>query len=144
MRSRGSTGTTLRAPKGVVCLPSALDVHELTTEVPREVYLALPRGQKAPKLGHPPLRVFHFSGEAYSEGIETHPVDGRDLKVYSEAKTIADCFKFRNQLGTSVAVEALRRYLARPEAGGVRALLPHARTCRVERVITPYLEALQS
>ncbi len=135
------TVVSARAPEAVICLLSALDFHELSVEVPHEVYLALPRGRKAPKLEHPPLRVFHFSGPAYREGVEIHELGGAEVKIYSPVKTVADCFKFRNQIGKGVAIEALKAYLERPEAS-LRALLSCARICRVEAVMQPYLEAL--
>jgi predicted transcriptional regulator of viral defense system len=132
----------LAVPKAVVALISALHFHGLTTEIPREVSVALPRGTRTPRLSWPPLRVYHMSGEMFSFGIEEHEQDGATLRVYGAAKTVADCFRFRNRLGIDVAVEALRTALA--ERRFTPAQLMHAaRVCRVERVIRPYLEALR-
>lgn len=131
----------LKVPSGVVCLISALAYHELTTQIPHEVHVALPRGAEPPRLGHPPLRVFWFTGKAFAEGIETHEVDGVRARIYSPEKTLADCFKYRNKIGLDVAIEALRLYRKR---GHVKTseLMRLARVCRVEKVLRPYLEAL--
>jgi predicted transcriptional regulator of viral defense system len=131
----------LSVPQGVVCLISALHFHTLTTEIPREVMLALPRGAKEPRLAHPPIRVFRFSAKPFEDGVETHRIDDVEARIYSPAKTVADAFKFRNVLGTPVAVEALQTGL---EEGRFRPpeLLRHACVCRVERLMMPYLEAL--
>ena len=132
----------MRVPNAVVCLVSALAYHDLTSEIPHEVHIALPRGTKTPRLGHPPLRVFRLSGPVLTEGIQMVRIDGIAVKVYGPAKTVADCFRFRNRIGLDVAVEALRRCIRRK---GTRPadLLRYARICRVERVMRPYLEALQ-
>ena len=90
------TTTSLRVPAGVVCLISALFFHDLTTEIPHAVYLALPREKANPKIDFPPLRVFHFSDETFAAGVERHSIDGIEIKVFSPEKTVADCFKFRN------------------------------------------------
>ncbi len=131
-----------RIPQGVICLISALAFHELTTQIPHQVDIAVPRGTKQPRLEFPPIRVFRFSEPMFQAGIETHRVDDVQVRVYSPAKTVADCFKFRNRIGIDVAVEALRLCRER-KAAGVNELLEYARLCRVERVILPYLEALQ-
>lgn len=131
----------LKVPRGVICLLSALSIHGLTTQLPHEIYVALKRGSEAPRLRRPPLRVFSFSGPSFAEGIEVRNVDGVGLRVYSPAKTVADCFKFRNKIGLDVAIEALRDYLRR-RAGTIDDLWGHARTCRVANVMRPYLEAL--
>jgi predicted transcriptional regulator of viral defense system len=130
-----------RVPQGVVCLISALAYHELTTQVPHEVYVALVKGSEAPRIDYPPVRLFWFSGAAFTEGIETRKVDGLPVRIYSPEKTIADCFKFRNKLGMDVVLEALKLWRER-RGRHVQALLTHARHCRVERVMRPYLEAL--
>jgi len=131
----------LKIPAGVVCLISALAYHEITTQIPHEVHLALPRGTEPPRLQHPPLRVFWFTGRSFTEGIETHKVDGIGLRVYSPEKTLADCFKYRNKIGLDTVLEALRLYRSRkrPNADDLMKL---ARVCRVEKVMRPYLEAL--
>jgi predicted transcriptional regulator of viral defense system len=131
----------LKIPDGVLCLISALAWHELTTQIPHEIYVAIPRGAEAPRLDYPPIRHFWFSGKAYSEGIETHNVDGVSLRVYSREKTLADCFKHRNRIGLDTVLEALKTYRQRGPVN-TEALLHYAEVCRVKRVITPYLEAV--
>jgi predicted transcriptional regulator of viral defense system len=131
----------LRVPDGVLCLLSALAVHEITTQIPHEVYVALKRGAEPPRLEHPPVRVFWFTGEAFTAGVETHELDGVNVRVYAAAKTVADCFKHRNRLGLDVALEALRLYL-RDKRGSPDELVRFARVCRVEKVLRPYVEAL--
>ncbi|MGE3978462.1 MAG: type IV toxin-antitoxin system AbiEi family antitoxin domain-containing protein [Nitrospira sp.] len=130
-----------RVPRAVICLISALSFHGLTTQIPHEVQIALPRRTRYPRLDHPPLRVFLMTGAAYTEGIETHSIEGIPLRIYDPAKTVVDCFKFRNKIGIDVAVEALRLARERKHVTP-RALLQYARLCRVERVMRPYLEAL--
>ena len=132
---------SMKIPNGVVCLISALAYHEITTQVPHEVYVALERGAEAPRLAHPPIRIFWFSGQAFTHGIETHKIDGVPVRIYSPEKTIADCFKYRNKIGLDTAIEALKLYR---EKRHFRSddLIQFARVCRVEKVIRPYLEAL--
>jgi len=130
-----------RIPQAMICLISALAFHEITTEIPHEVFIALPRKVKKPRLDYPPLRVFWFSGEALTAGIEEHKIDNVPVKVYGPEKTVADCFKFRNRIGVDVAIEALK--LCRERKGSTpRKLLHYARICRVERIMRPYIEAL--
>ena len=128
-------------PRGVVCLVSALRFHEVGTQSPQEVWLALKHGTARPKIKTPPLRIIWLSGSIFSEGIEIHRIDGVDVRVYSVAKTVADCFKFRNKIGIDVAIEALReclqeRMVTRDE------LWKYAGICKVTKVMRPYLEAL--
>jgi predicted transcriptional regulator of viral defense system len=129
-----------RIPQGVVCLISALTVHDLTTQIPHAIHIAIRRGARYPVLDHPPLRVFLFSPAAFGAGIEERTVDGVAVRVYSAEKTLADCFKFRHRLGLDVAVEALRMYRRRRGAN-LQDVYEFARVCRVARVIRPYLEA---
>ncbi len=131
----------LKIPKGVLCLISALAWHELTTQIPHEIYIALPRGTEPPRLNYPPIRRYSFSGKAYTEGIETHTVDGVSLRVYCREKTLADCFKHRNRIGLDTVLEALKSYCQRGPVN-TEMLLHYAEICRVKSVITPYLEAL--
>jgi len=131
-----------RVPKGVVCLVSALAYHELTAEIPHEVYVAIQRGAEPPRIDHPPIRIFRFSGQAFVSGMETHELDRVPVQIYSPEKTVADCFKYRNKIGLDVALEALRAWRAKKGATTVQDLLEQARICRVEKVIRPYLEAL--
>jgi len=131
----------MRVPDGVICLISALAFHEITTEVPHEVYLAVRHGKESPRLDYPPVRVFRFSDEAITAGIEKHKMEGVTLHLFNPAKTVADCFKFRHKIGVDVAVESLKLCLTRGRAKPAQ-ILHYARLCRVERVIRPYLEAL--
>jgi predicted transcriptional regulator of viral defense system len=130
-----------KVPDGVICLISALAFHGITTEVPHEVYLAVRHGKEQPRLDYPPLRVFRFSEETISAGVEKHKLEGVTVRLFSPAKTVADCFKFRHKIGVDVAVEALKLSLAQGKAKPAQVLY-YARLCRVERVIRPYLEAL--
>lgn len=130
-----------RVPAGVFCLLTALRFHGLTTQSPAEVWVALPTKARKPQLDYPRLRLARFSGAALSEGIETHRVEGVDIRVYSAAKTVADSFKYRNKVGIDVAVEALRDF-SRHHRGGANDLAHFARICRVTRVMQPYLDAI--
>jgi len=130
-----------RAPQAVFCLLTALQFHGLTTQLPRQVWIALPKGSHAPKMNYPPLKLIQYTGDAFTQGIETHRIDQVDIRVYSIAKTIADCFKHRNKIGLDVALEALRDY-QRQHRAGMDELWYFANTCRVARVMQPYLEAL--
>ena len=131
----------LRAPQAVVCLVSALAFHEMTTQIPHAVDIALPKGAETPRIAHPPISVHRFSGHSFLAGIETHRIDGVAVRIYGPEKTLADCFKFRNKLGTDVVLEALRFYKAR-KPFRVDDLLKYARICRMERIMRPYLETL--
>ena len=130
-----------RVPHGLVCLLSALRFHELTTQAPFEVWMAVDRRARLPEAPELPLRIVRFSGKALREGSETHEVEGAEVRVYGPAKTVADCFKYRNKIGVDVAVEALRDYL-RLRKGTVDDLWHHAGVCRVQSVMRPYMEAL--
>lgn len=130
-----------KVPKGVLCLISALAYHKMTTQIPHEVYLAISRNSEPPRLDYPPLRIFRFSGEAFSAGIRRERLDGVAVRVYDREKTLADCFKYRNKIGMDTVLEALRFYreLGKPK---VDALLHYAKICRVASVMRPYLEAI--
>lgn len=130
-----------RVPKGVICLLSALRFHDLTTQKPFEVWMAIERGTRRPAMDMPPLRLHYFSGEAFTAGIQEHKSEGVTLRVYNPAKTVADCFKFRYKIGVDVALEALRDTLKKRKAT-VDEIWHYAGICRVARVIYPYLEAL--
>ena len=130
-----------RVPRGIVCLISALAYHELTTQIPHAVDMALPRGAEKPRIDYPPVSFYWFSGAAFTSGLETHTVDRQKLRIYSAEKTVADAFKYRNKLGLDVVLEALRTWRGRRGAV-IERLLEQARACRVERVMRPYLEAL--
>ncbi len=130
-----------RVPKGVVCLLSALSFHELTTQAPFEVWLAI--GEKAwrPRLEYPSLRIVHFSQAALNAGVEEHKLEEVTVHVYSPAKTVADCFKYRNKIGLDVAIEALRE-CRRARHCTIDDLWHYAAICRVRNVMRPYLESL--
>jgi len=130
-----------RVPKGVICLLSALRFHNLTTQKPFEVWMAIERGARRPAVDAPPLRVHYFSGEAFTAGVEEREVEGVTLRVYNPAKTVADCFKFRYKIGVDLALEALRDTLKERKAT-VDEIWHYAEICRMSRVIYPYLEAL--
>ncbi len=130
-----------RIPQGVLCLIAALSFHELTTQVPHVLDVALERGTRKPRLAHPPTRYYWFSGPAFSEGIETHELDGTAVRVYDPEKTLVDCFRYRNQIGMDVVLEAMRlwREHRRKKLG---VLLKYAHMRHVARGMQPYLEAL--
>jgi predicted transcriptional regulator of viral defense system len=131
-----------RIPGGVVCLLSALRFHGLTNQNPFEVWMAVARKAWRPKAGTLPLRLVFASGPAFSEGVEEHDVEGVRVRVYSAAKTVADCFRYRNKIGVDVAVEALRDFRKR-HPKDLDDLWRFSEIDRVSRVIRPYLESLQ-
>lgn len=128
-------------PQGVICLLSALQYHRIGTQLPSEVWIALDRRAWRPKVVYPPLRIVRYTGEALTAGVETHRVEGRAVKVYGLAKTVADCFKYRNKIGLDVGLEALREGW-RARRFTMDELDRYAVICRVQRVMRPYLEAL--
>jgi predicted transcriptional regulator of viral defense system len=130
-----------RSPKGVICLISALRFHGLTTENPAEVWIAIPRGTRPPKSVTPALRVATFSGEMMTEGIKRHVIQGVSVPVYCIAKTVADCFRFRNRIGVNIAVEALRDAWRNKQASSAE-LWHYAKICRVLNVMRPYFDSL--
>lgn len=130
---------SLRIPKAVICLVSALSWHELTTQIPHSVSIALPRNTNTPVLDYPIVRVHRFSEASYSSGIEEHLVDSIAVRIYNAEKTIADCFKYRNQLGMDVFLEALKKYSMRKQRD-YDGILRYAQINRVEKLIRPYLE----
>lgn len=129
-----------KIPDGVICLISALNFHDLTTQIPHTVSVAVKRGKEPPRLQHPPTKIFPFSGAAYTEGIEKHFVDSTLIQIYCAEKTIADCFKYRNKIGMDTVLEALAKYREGRDQHP-RQLLAYAKICRVEKVMQPYLEA---
>lgn len=130
-----------RVPDAVICLLSALVFHDLTTQIPPEVWIALPAGRRSPKLDTVQTRVARFTGAALTEGREQHNLEGVPVTIYSAAKTVADCFKFRNKIGLDVAIEALRNCL-RTRKATAGEINRYAQICRVARVMRPYLEAI--
>lgn len=127
-------------PNGIVCLLSALRFHDLTTQAPFEVWMAIDVKAHLPKTTLP-IKFVRFSGFALSDGIETHTVDGVDVKVYCLAKTIADCFKYRHKIGLDVALEALRESQKTARCT-IDELWQYAKICRMQNVMMPYLEAM--
>jgi predicted transcriptional regulator of viral defense system len=125
-----------RVPGGVICLISALAFHELTTQIPHELQVALPRGEEEPRLTHPPIKTYRFTGQAFSEGMETHQLDLIMVRIYNPEKTLADCFKYRNKVGLDTAMEAVRFYRERKPVR-VDDLMHYAEICRVKRSSAP-------
>lgn len=132
-----------RVPKGIICLLTALRFHSLGTQHPREVWLAVDRRAAIPRLDVAPVRIVRISGAALTAGIERHQIEGVAVRVTSPARTVVDCFKFRNKIGVDVAVEALRDY-RRLRKGTVDQLWRHADQLRMTRVIRPYWDAIAS
>lgn len=130
-----------KVPQAVFCLLTALQFHELTTQLPRQIWIAMPRGSHAPRIDYPPIKMVQFTGEAYMAGIEEVERDGVKLRVYGVAKTVADCFKHRNKIGLDVALEALKDARGRNRAS-VDDIWRFAKICRVANVIRPYLESI--
>jgi predicted transcriptional regulator of viral defense system len=131
-----------RVPRGVVCLLSALQFHGMTTQSPFEIWMAIDQKARRPVVDYPPLRIFRFSGESLQQGVTTHTLDGVAVRIYNAAKTVADCFKFRNKVGLDVALEALRDY-RRARLGTLDELWRFATVCRVAQVMRPYMEAME-
>ena len=131
---------TRQVPHGIIALLSALQFHGLTTQLPSEVWFAIHRNARRPRIDYPPLRIVRFSGANLTYGIEEHSVEGITLRITDQAKTVADCFKYRNKIGLEVALEALRDFIR--QGGSLDALWKAAAVCRVARVIRPYLESV--
>ena len=129
-----------RVPNAVIGLVSALSYHGITTQIPHEIWIIVPRGAWRPKIGYPPLHLNYVSGPAYAYGIEEHILNGVSVKIYSPAKTVADCFKFRNKVGLDVAIEALRE-VWRTRKATIDELVEAARINKVLKIMRPYLEA---
>lgn len=133
--------TSLRYPKAVICLVSALSYHDATTQIPKEVHIALPRGSRTPVMQYPPLHTYFFSKAPYEAGIEAHQIEGVGVKIYDLEKTIVDCFKFRNQIGMDVFLEALKLYKSKVKVQPAR-IAEYAKICGVAKAVFPYLEAI--
>jgi predicted transcriptional regulator of viral defense system len=139
--SRQLAEVAKRVPQAVVCLLSALQYHNLTTHLPHEVWVAVRSPGWRPRVEYPAIRVVWLSGKAYSYGIEQHLVDGVSVNVYGMAKTVADCFKFRNKIGIDVAMEALRE-VRKNKRVTMDGLWKAAKICRVTNIMRPYMEAI--
>ena len=132
---------SLLIPKGVLFLISALFFHELTTQIPHYVYVALPRAIKKSRIDYPPIKFFYRSGPQYLAGIREYTIDGIGVRIYDKEKTIADCFMYRKLIGGDIAVEALKDYMRQPSPN-IHLLIEYARIDRVEKLIRPYIETL--
>jgi len=128
-------------PNGIISLLSALRFHHLTTQLPYQVWIAIPNKSHQPLLQEVSLRVVHFSGKALSAGIEAFMISGVKVPIYNPAKTVADCFKYRNKIGLDVALEALREYWLKP-ASSLDEIWHYSKICRVTNIIKPYMESL--
>lgn len=130
-----------KIPNGIICLLSALHFHDIATELPSEVWISIDNKSRQPKADRPTLRVVRFSGKSLNAGVEEHTIEGVKVRIYNPAKTVADCFKFRNKIGLDVALEALRDCWAK-KLCTMDELWKYAQICRVSNVIRPYLESL--
>jgi predicted transcriptional regulator of viral defense system len=137
----GLAEVSKRVPNGVICLISALSFHELTTQTPHYVWLAVDRKARRPVIEYPPTRVFFFSGATFIEGIEIHRIMEQEVPIYNAPKTVIDCFRSRHAVGLDVALEAAREYLKRPGSSAA-SLMNYARVCKVEKLVLPYLQAM--
>lgn len=138
----GLATVATKVPQAVFCLLTALQFHELTTQLPRQIWIAMPRGSHAPRIDYPPIKMVQMTGDVYTAGIEEHLRDGVTLRVYGAAKTVVDCFKHRNKIGLDVALEALKDARAKRKATA-DDLWRYAKICRVTNVIRPYLDAIE-
>jgi len=132
---------SLQAPRGVVCLISALSFHEATIEIPKHVDIAIPRLTHANRIKYPPVKFYQFSFSSWEAGIEEHVFSGHKIRVYNLAKTIVDCFKFRNRVGTDVARNALKTALEEKKVK-INEIMRFAKICRVDGIIKPVLESI--
>jgi predicted transcriptional regulator of viral defense system len=139
--NHGLVVVSAAVPHGVVCLLSALAYYGIGTQLPHEVWIAIERRARRPTLRYPPLRIVRPSGKAFDAGVETRRIEGQQVRIYCVAKTLADCFKYRNKIGLDVALEALREAW-RSRQFKMDELDRYAANCRVQRVMRPYLEAL--
>ena len=130
-----------RVPRAVIFLISALSFHDMTTQIPHEVSIAVPVKSRAPSFDYPPVKVYHLKSEIYSSGIEEHVIDGITVKVYDREKTLVDCFRYRNKIGLDIALEALKEYREKGRMNLIK-ISKYARICRVHKVMQPYLEAI--
>ncbi len=131
-----------RVPDAVLCLVSALDLHEIGTQIPSAVNIAVGKKDWHPQFDYPPVRVYRMSEKALTAGVEEHSIDGTTVRAFSPAKTVADCFKFRNKIGLDVALEALREAL-RSRKATRDEIMKYAEVDRVSKVVRPYLEAME-
>ena len=130
-----------KAPAGVICLISALSFHEITTQIPHVIWLAIRRNSEPPRIHYPPVRVFRFGDKTFSEGVEIHDVGPVKVRIYSREKTLADCFQYRNQVGLDTCLEAVKMYKEQRRYN-VDAIMKYAKINRVAKIMRPYLEAI--
>jgi predicted transcriptional regulator of viral defense system len=128
-------------PKAIMCLLTALVQFDMTSQIPRKVYIALPRGAWKPEFEYPPIEIFRMSGKAYDSGVIKQEIEGEEIPFYNREKTVADCFKFRGRIGEDIAIEALKEYLRQSDRK-MDELLHYAAINRVDEVMSPYLRAL--
>ena len=133
--------TSLQAPRGIVCLVSALAFHEATNEIPSHVDISIPVGTRVNRIKYPPVRFYRFSAKTWNAGVEIHQAEGHEIRVYNLAKTIADCFKFRNRIGINVARDALKIAITEKSITP-QDIMKYAKICRVDKIIKPMLETL--
>lgn len=127
-------------PKSVICLLSALQFYNLTTQMPFEIWVAIGHKERKPKIDTAPVRIVRMSGDAFEKGVKTYEIDKIPVQIFSMEKTIADCFKFRNKIGKEVAIEALNEFIT-DDRGSIDELWYYAKICRVRKTMQPYLEA---
>ena len=132
---------SIKVPRGVICLISALFFHEATNEIPKCVDVSIPQGSHANRVQYPPVRYYRINSSMWEAGIERHEIEGHTVKIYSLAKTVADCFKFRNRIGADVAREALK-FAATEQRVSPREIMHYAKICRVDSIIKPLLETM--
>jgi len=132
---------SIKVSKGAICLLSALSFHEATNEIPKYVDVAIPRGTHANKINYPPVRFYRFDFKVWETGIEIHEISGHKVRIYSLAKTVADCFKFRNKIGTDVAREALKIAVTEKRIKP-KEIMRYAKICRVDNIIKPMMETI--
>lgn len=132
---------SIKAPQAVICLVSALAFHEATDEIPRHVHLAIPRGKHASRIKYPPVHFYRFAPEVWKMGVEEHKIEGHSIRVYNLAKTVADCFKFRNKIGIDLARAALKVAITEKQVSP-KEIMRYAKLCRVTKFIKPLLETM--
>ena len=132
---------SLQAPRGIICLLSALAFHEATNEIPKHVDIAIQRRTHANRINYPPVKFYQFSPATWEAGIETHEIGGHKVRIYSLAKTVADCFKFRNKIGADVAREALKTAVSEKHEKP-KEIMRYAKICRIDTFIKPLLETM--
>jgi predicted transcriptional regulator of viral defense system len=129
-------------PKAVICLASALDMHDLSTFYPSQIYVAVPHNTRIPKIEYPPMRVFYFNEKCYQLGVETIKARYGEFRVYDVEKTICDMFKYRKKIGEDLAIEGLQNYMGTRKGRNINKLMRYADVCRVKAVMSPYIKAM--